>query len=284
MTDLIELVQHLGAPRVLVVGDVMLDRYVWGERRAHQPGSARHPAARRHARGAARRREQRRHHAASARRTHERRRRRRHRRATASARGSILTDLGIDAEGVVADPDRPTTVKERYIGRAQAKHPQQMIRVDYESREPASEAVERQLADALVAKIRDDRHRSRQRLRQGRLHAGAACDVVDHGREAARHSRDRRPDPRRRLPQVPRLFRDDAEPPRSGPGDRTAPFTRTTDALAAAARTPRPPRPRSRHRHARQGRHGAGPPRRPQRRSSRRGRARCTTSPGPATW
>src|SRR5919197_4076087 len=30
MTDLVELVQRLGSPRVLVVGDVMLDRYVWG--------------------------------------------------------------------------------------------------------------------------------------------------------------------------------------------------------------------------------------------------------------
>src|ERR1700685_2425122 len=29
--DLIELVQHLGQPRVLVVGDVILDRYVWGD-------------------------------------------------------------------------------------------------------------------------------------------------------------------------------------------------------------------------------------------------------------
>src|SRR5437763_5750780 len=29
--DLIELVQRLGQPRVLVIGDVMLDRYVWGD-------------------------------------------------------------------------------------------------------------------------------------------------------------------------------------------------------------------------------------------------------------
>src|SRR5581483_12487568 len=29
--DLIELVQQLGQPRVLVVGDLMLDRYVWGD-------------------------------------------------------------------------------------------------------------------------------------------------------------------------------------------------------------------------------------------------------------
>src|SRR5438874_9870684 len=29
--DLIDLVQRLGEPRVLVVGDVMLDRYIWGD-------------------------------------------------------------------------------------------------------------------------------------------------------------------------------------------------------------------------------------------------------------
>src|SRR5262249_61202322 len=30
-TDLIDLVHRLGQPRVLVVGDLMLDRYVWGD-------------------------------------------------------------------------------------------------------------------------------------------------------------------------------------------------------------------------------------------------------------
>src|ERR1051325_1598667 len=29
--DLIELVQKLGQPRVLVIGDLMLDRYIWGD-------------------------------------------------------------------------------------------------------------------------------------------------------------------------------------------------------------------------------------------------------------
>lgn len=154
MTDLIELVQTLGAPRVLVVGDVMLDRYVWGDaerisqeapvillradKREERLGGASSVATMLQALGA--------------------------KTSVLGVVGTdgdgfqarrILTNLGIDAEGVVADPDRPTTVKERYIGRAQAKHPQQMIRVDYESREPASEAVERQLADALVAKIRE---------------------------------------------------------------------------------------------------------------------------------
>ncbi len=30
-SELAELVQNLGQPRVLVVGDLMLDRYVWGD-------------------------------------------------------------------------------------------------------------------------------------------------------------------------------------------------------------------------------------------------------------
>src|SRR5437763_16838561 len=29
--DLIDLVQRLGQPRVLVIGDLMLDRYIWGD-------------------------------------------------------------------------------------------------------------------------------------------------------------------------------------------------------------------------------------------------------------
>ncbi|MDY3555818.1 D-glycero-beta-D-manno-heptose 1-phosphate adenylyltransferase [Gemmata sp. JC717] len=154
MTDLTELVQNLGAPRVLVVGDVMLDRYVWGnaerisqeapvvllraDKREERLGGASSVATMLQALGA--------------------------RTSVLGVVGNdgdgfharrILTGLGIDADAVVTDPDRPTTVKERYIGRAQAKHPQQMIRVDYESREPASDRVERQLADALAAKVRE---------------------------------------------------------------------------------------------------------------------------------
>src|SRR5712671_6070433 len=123
--ELIDLVQRLGQPRVLVIGDVMLDRYIWGDadrisqeapvillradKREERLGGASSVATMLQALGA---------------KTivigvvgtdgdgfHARR---------------ILTDLNIDAEGVVADPDRPTSVKERYIGRAQAKHPQQM--------------------------------------------------------------------------------------------------------------------------------------------------------------
>lgn len=154
MADLVELVQRLGHPRVLVVGDVMLDRYVWGnaerisqeapvvllraDKREERLGGAASVATLLTALGA--------------------------RASLVGVTGKdgdglfvrqMLGELGVDAEGVVTDPARPTTVKERYIGRAQARHPQQMIRVDYESREAVGDRVEGELANVLAAKLRD---------------------------------------------------------------------------------------------------------------------------------
>ena len=152
--DLIDLVQHLGQPRVLVVGDLMLDRYVWGDaarisqeapvvllqadRREERLGGASSVATMLRALGA--------------------------RVALAGVVGAdgdgsrirqLLTDLDIDAEGVLIDPGRPSTVKERYIGRAQHRHPQQMIRVDYEVRTPLSAPRERELVKAITRQLGD---------------------------------------------------------------------------------------------------------------------------------
>jgi D-beta-D-heptose 7-phosphate kinase/D-beta-D-heptose 1-phosphate adenosyltransferase len=146
--DLADLVQNLGEPRVLVVGDLMLDRYVWGDaerisqeapvvllhadRREERLGGASSVATLLRALGA--------------------------RVALAGVVGPdadgdrirrALLDLGIDDEAVLVDPDRPSTVKERYIGRAQHRHPQQMIRVDYEVRNPLGAAGEGLLAQAI---------------------------------------------------------------------------------------------------------------------------------------
>src|SRR3954468_6048975 len=151
--DLVELVQRLGHPRVLVVGDVMLDRYVWGDaervsqeapvlllradRREERLGGGRRGAMMLRALG-----------------------------AKVSLCGVVgadadggrlrqmLTDLSIDSEGVVADPDRPSTVKERYVGRAQQRHPQQILRVDYEVRTPVPAPVEKQLAAVVASHLR----------------------------------------------------------------------------------------------------------------------------------
>ncbi|HEY8506562.1 MAG TPA: PfkB family carbohydrate kinase, partial [Gemmataceae bacterium] len=150
--DLIELVQRLGQPRILVLGDLMLDRYVWGDaerisqeapvvllradRREERLGGASSVATMLRALGA--------------------------KVSLAGVVGAdaagdqlrgMLTGLGVDPEGVVTDPARPTTLKERYIGRAQARHPQQMLRVDYETREPVADRTERELLAGLMQQI-----------------------------------------------------------------------------------------------------------------------------------
>jgi D-beta-D-heptose 7-phosphate kinase/D-beta-D-heptose 1-phosphate adenosyltransferase len=151
--DLIELVQRLGQPRVLVVGDLMLDRYVWGDaerisqeapvillradRREERLGGASSVSTMLRALGA--------------------------RVSLAGALGDdsdgqrvrqMLSDLGIDHECVIPCGDRPTTVKERYIGRAQHRHPQQMIRVDYEARSALAASSERELRRAVLNQVR----------------------------------------------------------------------------------------------------------------------------------
>jgi D-beta-D-heptose 7-phosphate kinase/D-beta-D-heptose 1-phosphate adenosyltransferase len=152
-TDLIDLVQNLGQPRVLVVGDLMLDRYVWGDaerisqeapvillhadQREERLGGASSVATMLRALGA-------RVMLAGV--------------VGADANGEHirhkLLDLGIDGEAVLTDPRRPSTVKERYIGRAQYRHPQQMIRVDYEVREALSPSMEQELCHAITRQMR----------------------------------------------------------------------------------------------------------------------------------
>ena len=151
--ELIDLVQNLGQPRVLLLGDVMLDRYIWGnaarisqeapvlllsaDHREERLGGASSVATMLAALGA--------------------------KVTLAGVVGNdhdgqrvknILADLGVNYEGVLIDYDRPTTVKERYIGRAQARHPQQMLRVDYEVREPLSESIQNELTTFLLHQLR----------------------------------------------------------------------------------------------------------------------------------
>jgi D-beta-D-heptose 7-phosphate kinase/D-beta-D-heptose 1-phosphate adenosyltransferase len=150
--DLIDLVHKLGQPKVLVLGDLMLDRYVWGDaervsqeapvvllradQREERLGGASSVATMLRALGA---------------------------RVvlagivgaddTADRVRAILTDIGVDHEGVLTDATRPTTLKERFIGRAQQKHPQQMMRVDYESRAPLSESLANDLTQFCIRKL-----------------------------------------------------------------------------------------------------------------------------------
>jgi D-beta-D-heptose 7-phosphate kinase/D-beta-D-heptose 1-phosphate adenosyltransferase len=150
--DLVRRLEGLGSPRVLVVGDLILDRYVWGDaerisqeapvpllradRREHRLGGAASVATMLSALGA----------------------------QVVLAGGvgrdpeadlvrSLLAEQGIAGSFVLDLDDRPTTLKERYIGRAQDRHPQQMIRVDYEVRDPIAPAVETALIDQLSTTV-----------------------------------------------------------------------------------------------------------------------------------
>lgn len=129
--SLAALIPLLAGRRVLIVGDLMLDEYVWGEvrrispeapvpvvhlrRRTYRPGGAGNVAANVAAlagvpllAGVV------------------------GQDAMAQALTESLQALGVDGvEGLFSAPDRPTTVKSRIMG-----HHQQMLRVDTETTEP----------------------------------------------------------------------------------------------------------------------------------------------------
>ncbi len=135
MGILSETVDRLAEPRVLVVGDVVLDEYIFGvptrlsreapipvlefERRASIPGGAANPAHNIAALGAT---------------------------ATLAAvvgddaEGRHLLDLlrsaGVEPSCVLTDPARPTTVKTRVVSEGSLRFPQQLARIDRISRVP----------------------------------------------------------------------------------------------------------------------------------------------------
>ena len=149
---LIDLVQQLGEPQVLVLGDVILDRYVWGDaERISQEAPVillREDKQEIRLGGAA--------NVANMLRGLEAR-------ATiagvtgADADANDLRDelatAGVDCSLLIPDPTRPTTVKVRFIGRAQHRHPHQILRVDREVRTPISQTIEDRLWAAIAPRL-----------------------------------------------------------------------------------------------------------------------------------
>jgi D-beta-D-heptose 7-phosphate kinase / D-beta-D-heptose 1-phosphate adenosyltransferase len=149
---LIDLVQNLGHPRILVLGDLILDRYTWGDaERISQEAPVillRERSREVRLGGAA--------NVANMLRGLE---------AQVTLAGVIGTDSdgaelrallerqGVDCHAVTVDPERPTTVKERFIGRAQQRHPHQILRVDREVRRPIGESVAANLIETLIAAV-----------------------------------------------------------------------------------------------------------------------------------
>lgn len=150
--DLLAVLDGLGHPRVLVLGDLILDRYTWGnaERVSQEAPVILLRADQREARlgGAANVCQMLRGLEAQV--------------ACAGVVGADadgktlrerLRESGVDDRFLLYDESRPTTVKERFIGRAQGRHPHQILRVDSEVRDPLSAQLEGRLAAQLAAEI-----------------------------------------------------------------------------------------------------------------------------------
>lgn len=150
MDNLLNIISNLGSPRIMVIGDLMLDKYVWGEvKRISQeapipvinvssedvrPGGA----------GSV----------VNNLRTLD---------AQVFACGIIGDDtyghtllnifqgMGVDTTGIIIDKSRPTILKMRFMGHLQTagKGVQQLLRVDYEKTHVISAEIESQLTGYL---------------------------------------------------------------------------------------------------------------------------------------
>ncbi len=150
--ELINIVQNLGSPKVLLAGDFLLDVYVYGDAlrispeapvpvlkvvsREYRPGGAASVAADLTALG-----------------------------AKTLCLGTIgkdingetlrmlLKSIGADISGLVEVTDRPTITKQRFVGLAQHIHPQQLLRVDEEKDELLNDQVYKKLLDLYEKKL-----------------------------------------------------------------------------------------------------------------------------------
>jgi D-beta-D-heptose 7-phosphate kinase/D-beta-D-heptose 1-phosphate adenosyltransferase len=156
--DLLASVEAFGRPRILIVGDLILDQYVYGDAERLSP-EAPVPVVR------------------------ERYRQMRvggaanvavflaamgavpvlagviGNDASGAALRDLLAQARVDSHAVLAVEDRPTSTKTRFIGLAQHRHQQQMLRLDHETLAAIDAAAEHRLLAALEAQI-------------------AACDLV----------------------------------------------------------------------------------------------------------
>lgn len=149
---LIDVLQQLGHPRLLVLGDLILDRYVWGEaERVSQEAPVillREESDEMRLGGAA--------NVANMIRGLD---------ADVTIAGVIgrdsdgeelqaaLVNAGIDCSTLLLDKSRLTTVKARFIGKAQSRHPHQILRVDRESRHALPAELEDEFLSLVTAQL-----------------------------------------------------------------------------------------------------------------------------------
>ena len=151
---LIQIVQNLPASKVVLVGDMMLDKYLYGNAERVSPeapvmvlhyqneelrlGGAANVAsmlatlnARVRAIGVV------------------------GKDAAADDLRQLMNKAGIDSTLLVTSTDRPTTSKLRLVGAAQHRHAQQLMRLDYENMQPCPDAILDQLLANFETAIAD---------------------------------------------------------------------------------------------------------------------------------
>jgi D-beta-D-heptose 7-phosphate kinase/D-beta-D-heptose 1-phosphate adenosyltransferase len=180
--SLIDLVAHLPRTRLVLVGDLMLDRYLFGnadrlspeapvpvlhfQSQEHRLGGAGSVLADLAALGANVRvvgvlgRD-----------------------AAAEEVRRLLTAAGADITGLVECPDRPTVVKLRLVGSAQHRHPQQMLRVDIEDATPVSAAIARELVARVEQALGDAQLLCLEDYHKGVLGPEVARELIALARE-----------------------------------------------------------------------------------------------------
>jgi len=183
MEALVETLLGLGSPRVMLVGDFMLDRWVYGDAERLSPeapvpvlrkvrqetmtGGASNIACAVTALG-----------------------------GKAICIGvigndpdgeelcSLLSAAGAEAPGLIRLEDRPTTVKTRYVGLAQHRHAQQMFRVDDESVQPLSAELHEMLRGAVRAELHSCDVLAIEDYNKGVLSQSAAPLLISDARQA----------------------------------------------------------------------------------------------------
>lgn len=182
---LIELAGSLGGQRVLLVGDLMLDRYIYGDAERISPEApvqVLRAVDEEHRAGGA---------GSVA--------------ANLTALGldvlccgivgddedgrqlcSLLGDVGVDCSGIQRVHNRPTTTKTRLVGLAQHRHRQQLLRLDKEYTGPVDRAVRDAMLGAIAAALAECNVVCLEDYNKGMFDASFVAKIVALARKADR--------------------------------------------------------------------------------------------------
>lgn len=180
---LIEVWERLRHPRILVLGDLILDRYVWGDaERISQEAPVillREQGQETRLGGAA--------NVAHMLRGLE---------ADVTLVGVIGDDvdgqtvrdrldaIGVDQASLCVDSNRPTTVKVRFMGRAQHRHPHQMLRVDREVRTAISADISQSILQSVLPRLGEFDAILISDYAKGVCTTQVVCPLIDAARSA----------------------------------------------------------------------------------------------------